>query len=220
MTIQVGAEVDTQGGIFQFIPNSIMAPNGTVVNFRFSGIPGNHSVTQASFNSPCQPLAGGFDSGWVEILQNTTGGTPLPSWNLTITNDQIPIWFFCKQLLPSPHCPAGMVGVINVQPGANSLSAFRSKAQSDNSPGQEQGGLVGLGASASADPEVPSAFATLFKGTASATATAPAGGSGSGSAGGAGPTNSAPSGGAVSLGLNMNLLVLVLGVLAGGALVN
>ncbi|KAJ6459963.1 hypothetical protein C8R45DRAFT_797004, partial [Mycena sanguinolenta] len=212
-TIQVGGETNTpNGGIYQFMPNSFTATNGSVITFVFSGIPGNHSITQSSFNSPCEPLAGGFDSGWVEILVNTTGGTPLPMWNLTITDDSNPIWFYCKQLLPSPHCPLGMVGAINVQAGsANSFSAFQSAAEKASTVGEGQNGLVGVGASASALPVVPSEFATLFTG-ASASATAPAGGqtgstSGTGSASGSSNTN-APSG-AVAIGFNSNLLVIL-----------
>lgn len=46
--------------------------------------PGNHSVTQSTFANPCQPEAGGFDSGWVQILDPET---EIPEWNLTITDD-------------------------------------------------------------------------------------------------------------------------------------
>jgi hypothetical protein len=38
VTIQVGAAADAQGGIFQFIPNSVTASNGTVINFQFLGM--------------------------------------------------------------------------------------------------------------------------------------------------------------------------------------
>ena len=46
--------------------------------------PGNHTVTQSTFSKPCQPEAGGFDSGWVQI---PAGTTVIPEWNLTITDD-------------------------------------------------------------------------------------------------------------------------------------
>ncbi len=36
-TIQVGAEATTAGGIFQYIPNTMNATNGTVITFEFSG---------------------------------------------------------------------------------------------------------------------------------------------------------------------------------------
>ncbi|KAF8514676.1 hypothetical protein JB92DRAFT_2718931, partial [Gautieria morchelliformis] len=66
-----------------------------------------HSVTQSSFDNPCTPLQGGFDSA-------VTGNPPLrltlPEWNLTITDDTQPIWYFCKVTVPVSHCTNGMVG--------------------------------------------------------------------------------------------------------------
>jgi hypothetical protein len=107
VTAMVGAETNTPGGgVFQFIPNQITAANGTTITFKFTGMygsccfcstpvlialrcsPGNHSITQSTFANPCTGAPGGFDSGWVELLKNTTDGTGLPEWNLTITNDQ------------------------------------------------------------------------------------------------------------------------------------
>jgi plastocyanin len=220
--VQVGAEQASPGGIFQYSPATIVAANGTVVTFQFSGAPGNHTVTQSSFAAPCTPLANGFDSGFV--FQSTAPATP-SEWNLTITNDQTPIWFFCQQLLPSPHCASGMVGVINVKPGANSLAAFQAAAKGTSTSGQTINGLVGVGASASALPVAQSGV-TLFP-----TATAPASGGGGGGSGGgnsSAPAASGPSGspsgkpaggGAVALGFNSNLLVVLGGALAGAALV-
>ncbi|KZV70291.1 hypothetical protein PENSPDRAFT_539432, partial [Peniophora sp. CONT] len=100
-------------GPFVFTPTTLNATTGSVITFNFSGVPGFHSVTQSNFSSPCQTMPGGFDSGFVQI---GVSGTPaaIPTWNLTITNASIPIWFHCKQLAPQPHCTAGMVGGINV----------------------------------------------------------------------------------------------------------
>ncbi|KAJ7323909.1 hypothetical protein DFH08DRAFT_752786 [Mycena albidolilacea] len=216
VTVNVGAEANTpNGGVYQFIPNQITATNGSTITFKFTGIPGNHSITQSTFASPCTGAPGGFDSGWVELLKNTTDGTGLPEWNLTITNDQTPIWFFCKQVLPQLHCASGMVGVINVKPGANSFAAFQAAAAKVASVDQSQGGLVGNGASASAQPLVPSEVATLFLG-ASASATAP-GSSASGSA--PGGSNTPAPGGAVALGFNFNLLVILGGAIIGATMV-
>jgi hypothetical protein len=55
-----------------------------VITFNFTSSPGNHSVTQSSFDTPCNPLSGGFDSGTVFIPQGVTQG--FPTWNLTVTN--------------------------------------------------------------------------------------------------------------------------------------
>ncbi|KAI0030521.1 hypothetical protein K488DRAFT_20230, partial [Vararia minispora EC-137] len=111
-----------------FIPPNITATAGSVITFNFSGIPGFHSVSQSTFASPCQPMSGGFDSGFVEI---GVTGTPaaVPQWNLTVTNASTPIWFFCKQLAPQPHCLAGMVGSINAPATGNTFAAFQSAAR-------------------------------------------------------------------------------------------
>ncbi|TFY76647.1 hypothetical protein EWM64_g7364 [Hericium alpestre] len=153
VTVNIGGQTDTQGGIFQFIPNQVNATNGSTITFQWSGHPGNHSLTQSTFASPCQPMDGGFDSGWIFIPADDTD--MFPTWNLTITNDSIPLWFFCKQLAPSPHCQAGMVGAINAPgEGDNSFQAFQQAAiSSSGTPGQNAiGALVGSGASASAPP--------------------------------------------------------------------
>lgn len=37
-TIQVGSTASSPGGVFQFIPPSVTAANGTVVTFKFAGM--------------------------------------------------------------------------------------------------------------------------------------------------------------------------------------
>jgi hypothetical protein len=43
-TIQVGTVATASGGIFQFIPPSVNAPNGTVITFQFSGMYVHHTL--------------------------------------------------------------------------------------------------------------------------------------------------------------------------------
>jgi len=151
--IQVGGSLTATGGPAQFIPPSVNASKGSVVTFRFSGLPGNHTVTQSAFDSPCQPLSGGFDSGFIYVPSGLS--SDIPEWNLTITDDSKPIWFYCQQLSPAPHCNgAGMVGSINApSSGENNFTAFQSAARSSSgAPGQGEGALAGQGASASAPP--------------------------------------------------------------------
>ncbi|KAF8876654.1 hypothetical protein BD779DRAFT_1804240 [Infundibulicybe gibba] len=160
--IEVGSTTAAPGGIFQFVPPMVNATNGTVITFRFSGAPGNHSVTQSTFEDPCDPAPGGFDSGWVLISAPVT---PVPEWNLTITDDTKPIWFFCKQLIPAPHCTIGMVGAINPPTSGNTFANFQNTAQAfSGNPGQAIGNLVGQGASASAPPGPIPPGVTLFDG--------------------------------------------------------
>ncbi|KAF8580304.1 hypothetical protein K439DRAFT_1357293, partial [Ramaria rubella] len=88
-----------------FDPQVVAASKGDVINFQWTGM--FHSITQSSFADPCTPLPNGFDSG---VTGNPTGTLILPEWNLTITDDTQPIWFFCKVTKPVSHCTAGMVG--------------------------------------------------------------------------------------------------------------
>ncbi|KAJ7205440.1 hypothetical protein GGX14DRAFT_644607 [Mycena pura] len=156
--IQVGSVFGSVGGGYQFLPNYIFsAPNGSVVSFIFTGSPGNHTVTQSSLTTPCEPLAGGFDSGWIFVLNELL--TP-PIWNLTVTDDREPIVFHCKQDIPGSHCSAGMVGAINIG-DFDSLDALTSAAAKATHAGQQQGGLSGVGAVATAFPSIP-AGATLL----------------------------------------------------------
>ncbi|KAF7369702.1 hypothetical protein MVEN_00301700 [Mycena venus] len=179
ITIQVGGNRTSPGGApsflgtTQFLPNVVLAANGTIVTFQFTGAPGNHSVTQSSFANPCQPLAGGFDSGWVSVPAGQSLESP-PEWNLTITNDQIPIWFYCKQLFPVPHCHSGMVGVINVDTTNKSFPEFQDNIRNDSTiPGQAEGNFSGVGAVATGAPFIPSG-ASYFNDAAAAAATATA----------------------------------------------
>ncbi|KAJ4490707.1 hypothetical protein J3R30DRAFT_3751676 [Lentinula aciculospora] len=190
--VQVGGTENESGGIFQFKPSSFNATNGSVITFEFSGNPGNHSITQSALSNPCQPMSEGFDSGWVLIP--TGGVTPNPLWNLTITDDSNPIYFFCKQLIPSPHCAAGMVGTVNApSSGTGSFNDFLNNAKQTKDSGQGVGALVGQGASASAVPGPLPNGATLF-GTPAATAVSASSGSGTSSAASAGGTSSANAG--------------------------
>jgi hypothetical protein len=102
---KIFVDVSDDDGSYRFNPNIIHAANGTVISFRFSGMcvvllasrafhrssrpccsPGNHSVTQSTFATPCQPLAVGFDSGFIAARQHADGTFPI--FNHTVINDQ------------------------------------------------------------------------------------------------------------------------------------
>ncbi|KAF9459096.1 hypothetical protein BDZ94DRAFT_1172322 [Collybia nuda] len=180
--VQVGSTANAPGGVYQFIPPSINATKGTTITFKYTGAPGNHSITQSTFSNPCNPMPGGFDSGNVLIPANNVSVSP--EWNLTITDDSKPIWFFCKQLLPAIHCSSGMVGAINAPTsGTNTFQAYQQAASKVNGPsGQGEGALVGLGASASAFPAPLTDGAALFTNNPPVGAAASGSGTGSGAA--------------------------------------
>ncbi|KAG7085664.1 hypothetical protein E1B28_003209 [Marasmius oreades] len=194
-----------------FDPANTQANVGDVVQFMFTGIPANHSITQSSFASPCTREDGGFDSGWVAAPTDHNGSLPPATWNLTVTNASHPIWFYCKQTVPQFHCSSGMVGAINgPTSGANSMDNFIKNAQGAGAPDQGVGGLVGQGASASALPGPITGdlqyFGTPISGVASATGGGSGGGSGT--SGGANPTSTTGNG-AVSARYSIPILTLV-----------
>ncbi|KAI0646840.1 hypothetical protein C8Q79DRAFT_590734 [Trametes meyenii] len=136
------------GGNFVFSPANVTASNGTLITFFFpnNGLP--HSVTQGDFNSPCEPIApqngvSGFDSGLQQGVQFT----------LNVTNDQIPIYFFCKE---PTHCGLGMVGSINAPSTGNTHDAWQAaalKVGGSEKTLQDNGPVTGgIGAVATATP--------------------------------------------------------------------
>ncbi|KAJ7343240.1 hypothetical protein DFH08DRAFT_937861 [Mycena albidolilacea] len=95
-----------------FVPDHVVANVGDVIRFTFMN--GNHSVTQSSFETPCQRLPNGYDSNF---LPGSGVTAPCPQWNLTINTT--PLWFFCAQTMhysrPTNHCADNMmVFAVNV----------------------------------------------------------------------------------------------------------
>ncbi|KAK6498201.1 hypothetical protein TWF506_004440 [Arthrobotrys conoides] len=116
-----------------FSPDSITAKTGDTVQFVFKG--GNHTVTQAAFNNPCNPTSRGFFSGF-------TGSTS-ESFSIILENTD-PIYFYCAQL---SHCQLGMVGAINPPSSGNTLAAFKSaatNARTQSTPSSPFGGVISI----------------------------------------------------------------------------
>lgn len=79
----------------QYSAPSVKAAVGDELEFHY--YPKNHTVTQSSFDKPCQPLAGGFHSGFVPTQPDAAG---LSTFTVTV-KDKKPIWFYCGQ---ADHC--------------------------------------------------------------------------------------------------------------------
>lgn len=98
-----------QGNSLTFNPTVVTAKNGDNIVFQFASK--NHSATQSTFAKPCERMTTpqeGADSGFMAV-DSKTG--MIPTWEITITNDSTPLWFFCAQ---KPHCEqAGMVFAVN-----------------------------------------------------------------------------------------------------------
>ncbi|KAF4436389.1 extracellular serine-rich protein [Fusarium austroafricanum] len=123
-----------------FVPNMIRAAAGDVIQFQFSS--GNHTVTQSSEDSPCQPLgatqAGMIHSGHIpfEDGQTTVGTFSVP------LNNTDPIYLYCAT---GPHCQIGQVMAIN-PPSEDNLVKFSKLAAgavANIDGGAATGGSVG-----------------------------------------------------------------------------
>lgn len=150
-----------------YSPDSVKANKYDMVQFNFMSK--NHTVTQSTFPKPCSkmpPMPGmppPIDSGFMP--NNGTGQAPMMM--VQVTSTSMPMWFYCKQKKPMPHCGAGMTFSINPnQPGQGSKTqaAFKAAAIQQNGTA-----AMGTGAAAAALPPPPSAAAATPPAAASST---------------------------------------------------
>ena len=99
----------------------------------------NHTLTQSTFPKPCNKMMGGIDSGF---MPNDGKGTP-PTMMLQVNSTE-PIWFYCRQKKPMPHCGAGMTFSINPT-GEKSQAAFKAKAIAINGTSAAAGAVPAAG---------------------------------------------------------------------------
>jgi len=122
LTEAVTIDISVGKGGFTFTPNSVTAAQNDVLAFHF--YPGDHSVVEADFSSPCVPNSNAFFSGYVQ------GDNKGDMTYLITVNDTNPIWFYCSQ---SNHCVSdGMVGVVN-PPDGKTAQDFANAAKSVSS---------------------------------------------------------------------------------------
>lgn len=98
--------VSTKAGDLVFKPDNVEAAEGDMIHFKFW--PKNHSIAQSTFAKPCEPMQGGFWSGFVPT--SDTEKVASTTFTYEVKNASAPIWFYCSQ---GKHCQAGMVGAIN-----------------------------------------------------------------------------------------------------------
>jgi len=114
----------------KYTPDNLKADVGDKVQFQF--IAGNHTVTQSTFDQPCQPISmnsniTGIFSGFQPAAASAAQGK-IPVFTISIT-DTKPMWLYCSQ---ARHCQGGMTMVINENTAANasrSLAGFRALAK-------------------------------------------------------------------------------------------
>ncbi|OAA57575.1 Cupredoxin [Niveomyces insectorum RCEF 264] len=111
-------EVSSKNNSLTFSPDNIKVSANSMVQFQF--LAGNHTVTQSTFDEPCQPISlfsnvTGFHSGFVPVAASANTGS-VPTYTIMINNTN-PIWVYCAQ---AKHCENGMSMVINENTAANS----------------------------------------------------------------------------------------------------
>ncbi|KAL0947458.1 hypothetical protein HGRIS_013565 [Hohenbuehelia grisea] len=131
-------------GILKYDPPFVNAAVGDVVRFIFKQK--NHTATQSTFESPCTPAQGGFDSGFIPVADSVVDDFPVAELTLSNTN---PTWVYCKQ---GNHCKQGMVFAVN--PG-DRFAAFQAAATGGSPPPSPSA------ASTTAAPSVVTVTATV-----------------------------------------------------------
>jgi len=126
-TVTVGIkETDGQQGL-GYDPSAILPQAGDTIEFTFqlpsyikNGTDAQHTATQSTFEAPCTPKEGGFDTG----LQTTTvtGGK---SFTLLV-NDTQPLWFYSYA---NSDCNAPMVLAVNPPLTGQSAASFQEAAK-------------------------------------------------------------------------------------------
>ncbi|OAL39954.1 hypothetical protein AYO20_00867 [Fonsecaea nubica] len=179
-----------------YSPDTVQAAVGDIVNFHF--YPGEHAVTQSTFDSPCQPVSGNaINSGVI----NSNSGQASTMFSMTV-NSTDPIWLYCGQV---GHCAAGMAMVINAPSNGNTLDAYKQAAtsQSGTIPSDVFGGVivanVDNAGSSSSSPAGSSSATTSAASTTAATSSSTASASAS-------PTSNAASSGFGVMGLEWSLV--------------
>ena len=100
-----------KNGTLTFSPDNLKPAVGDMVQFQF--LAGNHTVTQSTFDKPCQPIglnsnATGFHSGFQDAKAAMAAGV-IDTYSIMI-NDTKPIWVYCAT---GKHCENGMAMVLN-----------------------------------------------------------------------------------------------------------
>ncbi|KAH7356663.1 hypothetical protein BKA65DRAFT_211803 [Rhexocercosporidium sp. MPI-PUGE-AT-0058] len=134
------------GGLV-YTPDQLKAKIGDMVIFEFHSQ--NHTSTQSAFTTPCDPLAGGMDTGFMANPNNTISPPPQVAMQVTVDT---PLWFYCRQ---ANHCGKGMTFSIN--PTENKTQAmFQQMAVAQKGSGAP---AVIVGGQPGAAPPAPPAAA-------------------------------------------------------------
>ncbi|ERF69068.1 hypothetical protein EPUS_01024 [Endocarpon pusillum Z07020] len=158
VSVQV-VQVSNMNASLKFYPEEIRAEAGSMVQFQF--YPRNHTVTQSTFDRPCEPIN--------NIMPNVTGinSGPMPPVNnmmkvfTIMINDTRPLWMYCAT---GDHCEKGMVMVINApQGGERTLQSYKALAArvSENGTTTSTGSANGTVPGGTTEPSTGSASSVV-----------------------------------------------------------
>lgn len=141
-----------------YTPDSITADVGDMVQFNFMSE--NHTVTQSSFNTPCEKLANGVDSGFMPNPGNSLNPPPMMMFQVNTTQ---PIWMYCRQ---KGHCGKGMVFSINPT-AEKSQAAFKAAAIAQNGTASSSSSNSAAGSASSSAAASAASSAAVAAGSSS-----------------------------------------------------
>lgn len=108
------------GGELKYAGNDIVAAIGDIIRFDFNST--NHTVTESTFDKPCSPKDGGFNTGFNQFNNQNHTGIIFREFEVKVST---PLWFYCAQTVKVSHCQKGMVLGIN---SAGKFPEFLAKA--------------------------------------------------------------------------------------------
>jgi plastocyanin len=114
----VGGDALPNALLFQ--PETVSACAGDIVRFTF--MRKNHTVTQTSFDSVCNPLLDPythdpvFDSGFRPVAANQTSDPYTLDYNVKNSDT---VWMYCRQ---TGHCKQGMLNKTRIERACSSFS--------------------------------------------------------------------------------------------------
>ncbi|KAG7087623.1 hypothetical protein E1B28_013571 [Marasmius oreades] len=122
-TVGVGKDETTGQKGVGFDPSVIVPSKSDQIVFEFRS--GSHSVVQSTFEQPCTPKEGGFNTGVKSVADNLDVDAPgLPTTTLAVTDSQ-PLWFFDQA---GGTCNQGGVLAVNPTVGSQTAAAFKENA--------------------------------------------------------------------------------------------
>ncbi|KDQ20387.1 hypothetical protein BOTBODRAFT_141985 [Botryobasidium botryosum FD-172 SS1] len=165
--VGVGKDENTGNNGLGFDPSSIRPVAGDTIVFEFHA--GTHSVIQSTFDKPCTPLSGGFQSGDVTVPDGTSvDATGLPTKTFNVI-DASSLWFYDGA---PGQCVLG--GVLSVNPsvtGTQTAGAFVANAKAS-------GGGSGTTPTTTTTTTPPSGSGSSPSGTGTGTGASASGASG------------------------------------------